>query len=126
MLTNSANSTKSGNRTICQPGTKPYQAMSKIRMAKLIRKSTSATTVVAMGTTMRGKYTLPIRLALATMLLDASLNTDEKRYQGNIPANTIRAYGAAPSLGSFANLPKTTVKTTIVRKGRKIAQATPM
>ncbi len=41
-----------------------------------------------------------------------------------MPAKTSRAYGATPSVGSFASRPKTTVKTTMVRKGRSTAQAT--
>ena len=49
----------------------------------------------------------------------------EKKVHGSMPANTISAYGAWPSLGSLASLPNTTVKTTIVRNGRTTAQATP-
>jgi hypothetical protein len=36
------------------------------------------------------------------------------------------AYGAMPSLGSFASLPNKTVKTTMVKHGRISVQATPM
>jgi hypothetical protein len=50
---------------------------------------TRSTTTVAVGTISLGKYTLLIRLALLTMLLDASPNPVEKNVHGNMPANTI-------------------------------------
>ena len=40
---------------------------------------------------MRGKYTLPIRLLLATMLSAAPVSAEENRYHGSMPANTISA-----------------------------------
>jgi hypothetical protein len=59
------------------------------RIAKLIRKSTNATTTVAVGTISRGKYTLLIRLALLIRLLEASPNPVAKNVHGSMPANTI-------------------------------------
>jgi hypothetical protein len=95
-------------------------------MEKVIRKSTNATTIVAVGTMSRGKYTLLIKFALPIKLFDASLNPVEKNVQGSIPANTISGYGTAPSDGNLAMWPKITVNTAIVRKGRISAQAIPM
>jgi hypothetical protein len=43
-----------------------------------------------------------------------------------MPAKTIRAYGAVPSGGSLATLPKMTVKTIIVRNSWIRAQAMPI
>ena len=51
-------------------------------------KSTSATTADDVGMIRRGKYTLPIRLALPTRLFEASLRMLENRNQGSMPANT--------------------------------------
>src|SRR5437867_1326076 len=95
-------------------------------MTKLMRKSTKAVTTVAVGMISLGKYTLLISLSLPIRLLDASPSAVENRDQGSIAAKTIKAYGAAPSLGRPATRPKITVKTTIVKNGRMIAQATPM
>jgi hypothetical protein len=54
-------------------------------------QSTRATTIVAVGTISLGKYTLPIKLALLRMLLDASLKPVEKNAHGRFPTNTISA-----------------------------------
>ena len=59
------------------------------RMANEIRKSTKATTTVALGTISRGKYTLLIRLELPIRLPEASLSAVEKNVHGSMPANTI-------------------------------------
>ena len=65
-------------------------------------------------------------MALAiTELLDSESEL-AKNCQGSIPAKTIIAYGAAPSVGILANLPKTTVNTIAVSKGRRTAQAIPI
>ena len=50
----------------------------------------------------------------------------KRKLQGSMPAKTINAYGAVPSEGSLASLPKTTVKITMVRNGRMSAQAAPI
>src|SRR5262245_45225506 len=89
-----------GNSRICQPGTNWYQTIRAARIAKLIRKSTKATITAAIGTINRGKYTLLMRLALPMRLFDASANAVAKKLHGNMPANTISAYGAVPSEGS--------------------------
>ena len=117
---------KTGNSRICQPGMNWYQIISAIRIAKLMRKSTKATITAAIGTISRGKYTLLIRLALPIRLFEASATAVAKKLHGSMPAKTMSAYGAVPSDGSLANLPKTTVNTTIVRNGRMIAQAAPI
>jgi hypothetical protein len=57
-------------------------------MQKLIRKSTSATTMDAAGAIIRGKYTLLIIFALVIKELDASLKPVEKKVQGSMPADT--------------------------------------
>src|SRR5436309_877822 len=95
-------------------------------MTKLMRNSTKAVTTAAVGTISRGKYTLLIRLAFPTRLVEASLSAVENDVHGSMPAKTSRAYGVFPSLGNFATRPKITVNTTIVRKGLRTAQATPM
>jgi hypothetical protein len=56
----------------------------------VIRKSTNATTTVAVGTIGLGKYTLLISFALLIRLLEASLNPVEKNVHGIMPAKTIR------------------------------------
>jgi DNA-binding HxlR family transcriptional regulator len=60
-------------------------------MQKLIRKSTNATTMDAVGAIIRGKYTLLIIFALVTKALDASVKPVEKKVQGSMPADTISA-----------------------------------
>ena len=55
----------------------------------MIKKSTNATTTVAVGTISLGKYTLLIRFALLIKLLEASLNPAEKNDHGSMPAKTI-------------------------------------
>jgi hypothetical protein len=57
---------------------------------------------------------------------EASLRIVEKRNHGSMPANTMTGYGTVPSLGSPATRPNTIVKITIVRNGRRTAQAKPM
>src|SRR5688572_15062053 len=78
----SASTTKAGSKTICQPGANWYHTMSATSIAKLIAKSTKATPTAAIGTIRRGKYTLLIRLALLTTLLDASASALEKKVHG--------------------------------------------
>src|SRR5262249_22853395 len=87
-LAKNANRRKTGRTKICQPGGNWYHAIIRTRMEKLMRKSTSATTTVAVGTISRGKYTLLIKLALLIKLLEASLNPVEKKVHGKIPART--------------------------------------
>src|SRR5207302_460508 len=89
----SAMRTNAGRKTICQLGANLYQIIAAARMQRLTRKSISAVTTAAPGTMIRGKYTLPMRLAFSTTLSAAPDNAVEKKYQGIIPANTIRAYG---------------------------------
>src|SRR6185312_10815959 len=103
-------------RSMRQSGMKPYQPISASKMQKLMRKSTNATTTVAIGTIIRGKYTLLMSFSLYIRLLEASLNPVEKNVHGRTPANTMSAYGAWPSDGNLAILPKTMVNTNIVRK----------
>src|SRR5215204_3331531 len=93
---------------------------------ELMAKSTNATPTAATGTISRGKYTLLIRLALPTRLLDESVSAPEKKVHGSMPANTMIAYGAVPSEGKLANLPKMMVKTTMVKSGRITAHAVPI
>src|SRR5262245_1164322 len=124
--TTRASPTNSGSSRICQPGTNWYQIISAPSIRKLMAKSTKATPTAAIGTMRRGKYTLLIRLALPTTLLDASANALEKKVQGSIPAKTMMAYGAVPSDGRLANLLKMAVKTTMVKKGRMTAHAAPI
>ena len=125
-LARNAKITNNGNNNICGPGTYWYQTIIKTSSEKLIKKSTIATTTVAAGTINLGKYTLLIKFAFVTRLFEASASAVEKNVHGSIPANTINAYGAAPSLGNFATRPKITVKTIMVKKGRISAHATPM
>src|SRR5262245_57003044 len=88
-LASTARATKPGRKTICQPGAKPYQAITLSRTKRFIAKSTSATTADDDGMMIRGKYTFPMRFALARRLFEASLKMDENKNQGNIPANTM-------------------------------------
>src|SRR5258705_6314173 len=118
MLAANAMTAKNGRNRTCQPGANRYQIIRPMRMTKPIRKSTNATMTAAVGTMRRGKYTLPMRLALLIRLLEASATAVAKKLHGNMPAKTIKAYGAVPSDGSWANFPNTTVNTTIVRNGR--------
>ena len=101
-------------------------AIMKSNRTKVTAKSTSATMIVAAGTMRRGKYTLLMRLAFVTKLLEASDKMVENRVHGNIPAKTSNEYGAAPSLGSLATRPKTTENMISVIRGRMMAQATPI
>src|SRR6516165_1715185 len=54
-LAKNANTIKTGRSNIRQSGKKLYHAISRTRMKKLMRKSTKATTTVAIGTINRGK-----------------------------------------------------------------------
>src|ERR1700730_11028623 len=89
MLATKASTTNPGRTSIRQPGRNRYHAISRASIAKVIRKSTNATITVAVGTISLGKYTLLIRLALLTRLLDASLRPVAKNVHGSIPAKTI-------------------------------------
>src|ERR1700730_2532472 len=89
MLATKASITKPGRTNIRQPGRNRYHAINRASIAKVIKKSTKATTTVAVGTISLGKYTLLIRLALLTRLLDASLTPVAKNVHGSIPAKTI-------------------------------------
>src|SRR6516165_12097476 len=126
MLTKNASSVNAGSTRIRQPGAYRYQTISSIKIEKVIRKSTNATTTVAVGTISRGKYTLLIKLALLIRLLEASLNPVEKKVHGKIPARTIKGYGAVPSEGRRAIRPKMMVKTSMERTGRISAQSKPI
>src|SRR5262249_51566274 len=125
-LNMNATATNTGNNRTCQPGMNWYQTIRITRIAELMRKSTKATITAAIGTINRGKYTLLMRWALPMRLFEASPSAVAKKLQGSRPANTISAYGVAPSEGSPANLPKMTVNTTVVRNGRMNAQAAPI
>ena len=74
---------------------------------------------------MRGKYTFVTRPRFETRLVLASATADAKYVQGRSAEYVKIGYGT-PFDGKFANRPKTNVKTTIVRKGWSIAQATPI
>ena len=54
-LAKKANSTNNGNNPIRQVGMNWYQTIIKTSIEKLMRKSTSVTTIVAVGTINRGK-----------------------------------------------------------------------
>src|SRR5258706_911924 len=120
-----ASTMKSGNKVICQPGTKRYQHIKITTIAKLIRKSTKFTAIDAAGTISLGKYTFVIRLASLTRLLPASYQLAENKLHRIIPTNTVSGYGTLPSDGSLANRPNMMVKTSIVRNGRTNAHNTP-
>jgi hypothetical protein len=83
------------------------------------------TVTPASGRSTRGKYTFVTRPRFETRLLLASDVADAKYVQGRRAEYTKIGYGT-PFDGKFANLPKTNVKTTIVRNGCRIAQETPM
>ena len=83
-------------------------------------------TTELIGIIIRGKYTLVINWVLSIRLLLDSDTEEAKNCQGSIAEYTMIAYGTFPSLGSFASLPKITVKTIIVRSGLKIAHITPI
>src|SRR4051812_23567989 len=89
-LTKIAIHTNSGNRTTWMPGEIPYQAITPNRKIRFTPKSTSATADEAAGNTNRGKYTLLIKLAFPSKLLDASLTTLENKNQGSMPTKTNR------------------------------------
>ena len=121
-----ATAVNKGSISIFQSGQKSYQAIIPMRITKEIKKSTKQTITAEVGTIIRGKYILETILALAiTELLDSD-NELAKNCQGSMPAKTIIAYGAAPSVGILASLPKTTVKTIAVSKGRRTAHAIPI
>src|SRR6516165_8106028 len=126
MLARNANRINTGRTRNCQLGGYWYHAIRRISIVKVIRKSTNATTTVAVGTISLGKYTLLIRFALLIRLLEASLNPVEKNVHGSMPAKTIRGYGAVPSDGSLAMRPNMMVKMIIVIKGRITAHPTPI
>src|ERR1700722_16444425 len=126
MLATKASTTKAGRKRICQPGGYRYQIINAIRIKKEMRKSANATTTEAVGTIILGKYTLLIRLELVMRLPDASDKPVEQNVHGNMPAKTIRAYGAPPSEGSLAIPPKMIVKTSIERSGQISAHEAPI
>src|SRR6516225_2244427 len=116
MLARIANRVKAGRATICQPGGYSYHAISRIRIKKVIRKSTNATTTVAVGTINLGKYTLLMRFALLIRLLEASLNPVEKNVRQHAGENHqgIRRCSVRQQPGDAA---KYHVKTIIVING---------
>jgi len=120
-----ANKINRGKNIICQEGMKPYQANNKSMMQNDIPRSTKLVITELAGMIILGKYTLVIKLELPTKLPLASLKALLKNCQGSIPANTIRAYGAAPGLPSLATLLNNTVKIMVVSTGLITLQATP-
>src|SRR5208282_5376245 len=113
-----ARAINSGSVRSRRSGAKRYHTIKRAISPRVIRKSTKLVMTEPAGTMRRGKYILEIRLALPIRLLLDSLRAVEKNCQGSIAAMTSSAYGAAPGAGSLAILLKTTVKTTVVSKGR--------
>jgi hypothetical protein len=67
---------------------------------------------------------LEIKLEFATRLFPDSARAVEKNCHGRSPHSTNNGYGTPPA-GIFPNLPKTSVRISIVRKGRIKDHATP-
>ena len=64
-----------------------------------MRNSTKAVTTVAAGTISRGKYTLLIRLAFPTRLLEASLSAVENKVHGGMPSKDQQGIRRLPITG---------------------------
>src|SRR6266568_668017 len=118
-------SKNSGNVTIRQSGRYPYQSMMPAIITSEIAKSIKLVMMLLTGIIMRGKYTLVSRLALPIREPELSERALAKKFQGSMAAKTSNGYGI-PSDGSLASSPKTTVKTSIVTRGRITLQATPI
>src|SRR5262245_36910212 len=119
-----ARRTKTGAKIMFGGGTNSYQIINTTINAAEIRKSTKLVITLAAGMTRRGKYTFEIRFAFVTRLLPLSESAVEKNCHGSIPQKTRSGYLTPPD-GILPSLPKTSVRTTIVRMGRISDQATP-
>src|SRR3989344_93955 len=86
----------------------------------------SVTIIVLAGTINRGKKTLLNKFEFAIKEFAQELNELEKNCQGNIPAQTIIAYGTPASEGNFPSLLKTIVKTTMEISGCKMLHKIPI
>src|SRR3990167_9763014 len=95
-----------------------------INTRKATQKSTSPPATEDIGIINRGKYTFVIRLLLLTRLLLELVTPLAKSCHGKSAAYENMGYGT-PSDGIFARLPKKIVKTTIVKRGCRIAHSTP-
>ena len=89
------------------------------------KKSTIGTVTAANGIRTRGKYTFVTRPLLVTRLVLDSATADAKNVHGRSAEKVKIGYGT-PFDGKLPNFPKTRLKTTIVRNGWMIAQATPI
>ena len=114
-----------GINTIFQLGTNLYHTIIIASNIKDIKKSINATIIELAGIIILGKYILDIMFELATRLLLESESAPEKNCHGSSAVNTSMGYGAN-SEGSFAILPKTIEKASIVSKGQITDQATPI
>src|SRR5436190_7441614 len=122
---NTHNSTQTGTRTICQPGTKRYQAINSPRITPWIAISASPTATPVRGRISLGKYALVSKEPAPTTLVVTLDSAPEKYIQGINAAKLKIAYGAS-SEGILASQPKITVKMIIDTSGLMIAQPYPM
>jgi hypothetical protein len=60
------------------------------------------------------------------MMLELESETDDAKYVQGTSAEYTKIWYWRPFEGKFANFPNTSVKTTMVRKGWRIAHATPI
>src|SRR3954463_1087526 len=108
--------------TIASPavsGTR-YQIARPSSTVDPISKSTAAATTYDIGRSSRGKYTLVMSDALLTRLPVPLETAPEKNVHGNRPEYANSAYGT-PSLGMRASRVNTTVNTSIIATGCRIA-----
>src|SRR5919199_6392910 len=89
------------------------------------RKSITGATTAASGMISRGKKTFVIRFWFPTMLVLLAPRQDEKYVQGRSAVKVKSAYGTWYSDFTCSALLKSTVKTTMVTNGCRIAQEAP-
>ncbi len=122
MNTTAAISTGMASRCRLQPT--PYQAIRPNMTTDAMPKSISPAPTEDRGMIRRGKYTLLMSCCCPTSDVAELEMAPAKKVHGNRAAYTNTGYGR-PSDGIFANLPNTSVNSSMVATGWISAQATP-
>src|SRR5579884_3991110 len=103
----------------------PSYTQNRHSKTKARMKSTKPENMDEIGISSRGKYTLPMRFALPTRLLEDSVIPLAKNIQGTSAVRLNTEYGT-PSEGIFARRPKNSVKISIVNNGCISAHPAPI
>ena len=119
-----ASSSQTGSRSSEKPAKTPFAAARAITRVAAPATSIRPLPTALIGSSSRGKKTLPTRAALATSACEPRCRTPENKVQVSMPVRAMRKYGTGP-LGSRATRPKTKVNTAAEMSGCRSTQNTP-